>query len=61
MIWIDEYKIKKEKLKKDRKCLMCFSIFKSYGPNNRICKKCRVSDIWRDERGVSRKNYEKVA
>jgi len=30
-----------------RRCLMCGDDFPSYGPGNRICKKCKSTETWR--------------
>ena len=32
-----------------RRCLMCNEIFRSDGPHNRICPKCKLSRRWREE------------
>ena len=31
-----------------RLCLMCGDVFQSEGIHNRICQKCRNSQLWRD-------------
>ena len=31
-----------------RRCLMCGADFESEGPQNRICRRCQSSQIWRD-------------
>ncbi len=31
-----------------RRCLMCGAYFTSEGNHNRICKKCKSSQAWRD-------------
>lgn len=31
-----------------RRCLMCGAPFSSEGSHNRICKKCKGSQAWRD-------------
>lgn len=33
---------------KARKCLMCAEPFQSEGPQNRICRKCKSSQTYRD-------------
>ncbi len=33
---------------KARKCLMCAEAFQSEGPQNRICRKCKSSQTYRD-------------
>jgi len=30
-----------------RRCLMCGQMFPSAGPGNRICKKCKSTQTWR--------------
>jgi hypothetical protein len=30
-----------------RRCLMCGDQFSSFGPGNRICKKCKSTETWR--------------
>jgi hypothetical protein len=30
-----------------RRCLMCGDEFPSFGPGNRICKKCKSTETWR--------------
>ena len=30
-----------------RSCLMCGDRFLSFGPGNRICKKCKSTQAWR--------------
>ncbi|WP_169054065.1 hypothetical protein [Nitratireductor sp. XY-223] len=32
---------------KRRRCLMCGEMFDSFGPGNRICKKCKSKQAWR--------------
>ena len=33
--------------RKLRRCLMCGSMFDSFGPGNRVCKKCKSTKVWR--------------
>jgi len=33
---------------KIRHCLMCRTAFSSEGPHNRVCRRCRASQVWRD-------------
>ncbi|WP_419913129.1 hypothetical protein [Hoeflea sp.] len=33
--------------RKRRRCLMCREMFDSFGPGNRICKKCKSKQAWR--------------
>lgn len=35
---------------KPRRCLMCGKMFDSFGPGNRICKKCKSTQAWK--RGI---------
>ncbi len=30
-----------------RRCLLCAEKFGSAGPHNRICKRCKSSQVWR--------------
>ncbi len=30
-----------------RRCLLCGETFGSDGPHNRICKRCKSSQVWR--------------
>jgi len=30
-----------------RRCLLCGETFGSAGPHNRICKRCKSSQVWR--------------
>ncbi len=30
-----------------RRCLLCGATFGSAGPHNRICKRCKSSQVWR--------------
>lgn len=30
-----------------RRCLLCHEDFASAGPHNRICKRCKSSQVWR--------------
>lgn len=30
-----------------RRCLLCGESFGSSGPHNRICKRCKSSQVWR--------------
>ncbi len=30
-----------------RRCLLCGETFASAGPHNRICKRCKSSQVWR--------------
>jgi len=30
-----------------RRCLLCGETFSSIGPHNRICKRCKSSQVWR--------------
>ena len=30
-----------------RECLLCGEKFPSDGPHNRICKRCKASQVWR--------------
>ncbi len=30
-----------------RRCLLCAGKFSSAGPHNRICKRCKSSQVWR--------------
>ncbi len=30
-----------------RRCLLCGEKFPSGGPHNRICKRCKTSQVWR--------------
>jgi len=30
-----------------RRCLLCREIFPSSGPYNRICKRCKSTQVWR--------------
>ncbi|MFQ5773611.1 MAG: hypothetical protein ACE5GS_03740 [Kiloniellaceae bacterium] len=30
-----------------RRCLLCGGEFPSEGPHNRICRKCKSSQVWR--------------
>ena len=30
-----------------RRCLLCGENFPSYGPHNRICKRCKSTQVWR--------------
>lgn len=30
-----------------RRCLLCGAMFGSAGPHNRICKRCKSSQVWR--------------
>ncbi len=30
-----------------RRCLLCADKFGSAGPHNRICKRCKSSQVWR--------------
>ena len=30
-----------------RRCLLCGTTFGSAGPHNRICKRCKSSQVWR--------------
>jgi len=30
-----------------RRCLLCHEKFGSAGPHNRICKRCKASQVWR--------------
>ena len=32
---------------RSRRCLMCGEQFESDGPGNRICKKCKSTQTWR--------------
>jgi hypothetical protein len=30
-----------------RRCLLCGAMFGSAGPHNRICRRCKSSQVWR--------------
>lgn len=36
-----------------RRCLMCHQTFQSDGAHNRICKKCKSTQAWRDGASIS--------
>ena len=31
-----------------RRCLMCGTLFLSFGSGNRVCKKCKSTQAWRE-------------
>ncbi len=54
----------REKLKtpakpKERKCLMCREPFMSEWPGERVCRKCKATNAWRQSRASSPHNWNR--